>query len=1026
MSSNANIHREIHFEDDITNHLLSNGWLGGETNPKDYDSKLALIPEDAIAWVSSTYPKEWAKLETANGKDGARSFFIQKLTENLDREGSLHVFRHGFKIVGAGSTYFAMASFKPAFGLNSEELANYQNNKCRVVRQVHFSPYRTAESIDIVLFLNGIPVSTLELKTESTQSVHEAIWQYKNDRPPVDPKSRTKEPLLQFKTRCLVHFAVSTEEVHMTTHLKGKDTYFLPFNLGYDEGAGNPPNPNGIKTSYLWERVLDRDNWLHILGRFVHLEQKKNTETGSIKESLIFPRFHQWDCVLNLIESSQREGAGKRYLIQHSAGSGKSNSIAWLAHHLSSLHKDETKIFDSVIIVTDRTVLDNQLQETVFQFEHKHGVVERITDKEGSKSSKLAEALIKRKPIIIVTIQTFGFVINHIANDASLKGRNFAVVVDEAHTSQTGSAASKLKKALGHSIESDEEITYEDSINAEMEAQSGNKHISYFAFTATPKAKTMELFGTRDESGALRPAHVYSMQQAIEEGYILDVLQNYTPYKVAWKLAHNGKDYDENLVDKSEASKQLVKWVRLHPYNIAQKVAIIVEHFRENVAWRLDGQAKAMVVTSSRQEVVRYKIAIDKYIKDNKYPLATLVAFSGEVKSPETGDFEHTERNMNEDLKGRDLRAVFDTPAYQLLLVANKYQTGFDQPKLVAMYLDKKLGGVATVQTLSRLNRTYKNGSTEKDWTVVIDFVNKPEDILADFQVYYRSASMPQGSDPELLLRLQTKLDTDGFYLESEVEAFAQFYWNPKGTRSHTELQKLITPPLQRIRDRYKVLLQNKDEKGLDELRLLVKDVGGYCKLYEFLSQILNYEDSDIAKRYAFFKHLLHPLAEILRNPSMKDKIDLSGVKLTYHSVKSGGNRTLQLDPTKTTELTGLEGVGTGQSRVGEKGALSEIIAKLNDLFEGELTDADMVNYFNGVCDKAMESTELKEQAENNSKSQFAQGSVKDMIFDSVIEHREANNHMAGQLLADEAKLKHFIEIAIEHIWNGFEKRKAG
>lgn len=1021
-----NIHQEIHFEDDITHHLLANGWIGGEKNPKNYDSKLALVPEDAIAWASSTYPKEWAKLETANGKEGARLLFIQKLTENLDREGSLHVFRHGFKIVGAGSTFFAMASFKPAFGLNPEELAKYRNNRCRVARQVHFSPYRTAESIDMVLFLNGIPVATLELKTESTQSVDEAIWQYKNDRPPVDPKTRSKEPLLQFKTRCLVHFAVSTEEVHMSTHLKGKDSYFLPFNLGYNEGAGNPPNPNGIKTSYLWERVLDRDHWLHILGRFIHLEKKENPETHAVKESLIFPRFHQWDCVLKLVESSRQDGAGKRYLIQHSAGSGKSNSIAWLAHHLSSLHQDEAKVFDSVIIVTDRTVLDNQLQETVYQFEHKHGVVERITDNEGSKSSKLGEALIKQKPIIIVTIQTFGFVIKHIANDASLKGRNFAVVVDEAHTSQTGSAAAKLKQALGYSMDSDEEISAEDVLLAEMEARAGNKHISYFAFTATPKAKTMELFGTRDETGAIRPAHIYSMQQAIEEGYILDVLQNYTPYKVAWKLAHNGKDYDENLVDKSEASKQLVKWVRLHPYNIAQKVAIIVEHFRENVAWRLDGQAKAMVVTSSRQEVVRYKIAIDKYIKDNKYPLATLVAFSGEVKNPDTGDFEHTEKNMNADLKGRDLRAVFDTPSYQLLLVANKFQTGFDQPKLVAMYLDKKLGGVATVQTLSRLNRTYKSGSVVKDWTVVIDFVNKPEDILADFQVYYRSATMPHGSDPELLLRLQSKLDADGFYLESEVEAFAQFYWNPKGARAHTELQKLITPPLQRIRDRYKVLLQNQDEKGLDALRLLVKDVGGFCKLYEFLSQILNYEDTDIAKRYAFFKHLLHPLAEILRNPNLKDKIDLSGVKLTYHSVKSGGSQNLQLDPMVVAELQGIYDVGTGQSRVVEKGSLREIIAKLNDLFEGELTDADMISHLDGVCNKAMESPELKEQAENNSKSQFAQGSVKEVIFDSLLEHREANNHMTGQLLNDETKLRLFMEIAIEHIWNGFEKRKAG
>lgn len=1024
MPANSSFHREIFFEDDLVNHLLENGWVGGEKSPGYYDAKSALVPSDVLEWVVNTYPDEWSKLEASKGKEGASVLFIKKLIENLDQYGPLHVLRHGFKVVGAGSTFFAMASFKPAFSHNAEELEKYERNKCRVARQVHYSPYRTDESIDVMLFLNGIPVSSLELKTDSTQSVDEAIYQYKTDRPIVDPKTRSKEPLLQFNTRCLVHFAVSTEEVHMTTRLNGKETFFLPFNLGYNEGKGNPPNPNGIKTSYLWERILQRDNWLHVIGRFIHHEKKRDESTGKVKESLIFPRFHQWDCVTDLVKKVQEEGAGFRYLIQHSAGSGKSNSIAWLAHHLSSLHRSEVKLFDSVIIVTDRTVLDNQLQETVYQFEHKDGVVERITDSSGSKSSKLGEALLKKKPIIIVTIQTFGFVIKHIAESAALKGRNFAVIVDEAHTSQTGSSASKLKQALGYEPAPDEEVSSEDIILAEMAAQAGNKYLSYFAFTATPKSKTMELFGRKGDDGKLRPCHVYSMQQAIEERYILDVLQNYTPYKVAWKLAHNGKDYDENFVDKSEAAKQLVKWVRLHPHNIAQKVAIIVEHFRENVSGRLNGQAKAMVVTASRQEVVRYKRAIDSYIRENKYPMATLVAFSGEVIDKEIGGEEFTEKSMNGELKGRDIRAVFDTSDYQLLLVANKYQTGFDQPKLVAMYVDKKLGGVATVQTLSRLNRTYPG----KDWTVVIDFVNKPEDILADFQVYYRSATMPVGSDPELLLKLQTKLDMERFYVESEVEAFAQFYWSQvEVKKAHSELQKLIGPPLQRIRDRYVTARRANDDEAVEAVRMLVKDVGTYVKLYEFLSQILNYEDTDLAKRYVLFKHLLHPLSDILRNPDVKDGIDLSGVNLSHYSAKSGGSRKLELDPSKENELPGIGGAGTGQSRIKERGLLSEIIAKLNDLFEGELTDIDMVNYVNTVCDKLFESDELIEQAANNSKSQFAQGNIREMIIDAVIEHREANNHMAGQLLADEQKLKSFSDILIDMAWNSFEnKRKVG
>ncbi|MDB5048184.1 MAG: restriction endonuclease subunit [Fibrobacteres bacterium] len=1032
MTPSLSIHHEEHFEAEIVDHLLAHGWVGGEKNPSGYVAYQALYPEDVFDWVRFAYPKEWLKLvEASRTESGAEEFFLRKLAENLERDGTLHVLRKGFKLVGTGNTYFEMASFKPAFGLNPEAQERYAKNICRVVRQVHFSPFRPAESFDLVLFLNGIPVATLEVKTDSTQSVHDAIRQYKLDRPPIDPKTRSKEPLLQFKTRCLVHFAVSTDEAYMTTHLKGGGTHFLPFNLGHNEGAGNPPNPHGIKTSYLWEQVLERDAWIHILGGFIHLEvtEEEGPDGKTIrKEALIFPRYHQWNAVLKLVAAARTEGAGKRYLVQHSAGSGKSNSIAWLAHHLASLHRTdlsgaETKVFKSVVIITDRTVLDKQLQATVKQFERTEGVVERITNEEGSKSGKLSGALLGGKQIIIVTIQSFGRVLEHLATDQSLKELPFAVIADEAHTSQTGEAAKKVKQALGFQPEGEEEVTAEDLLMAEMDRQANSRNLSYFAFTATPKPKTMELFGRRDAEGVLRPFHSYSMQQAIEEEYILDVLQNYTPYKVAWKLAHGGKDYEDSEVDKSEATKMLVRWVRLHPHNIAQKVEIIVEHFRENVAYRLEGQAKAMVVTASRQEVARYKIAMDRYIREKGYPIGTLVAFSGEINDKEVGPDPVTEKSMNPHLRGRDIPKAFDSDEYHILLVANKYQTGFDQKKLVAMYVDKRLGGVATVQTLSRLNRIYP--AMKKDWTVVIDFVNDPQQILEDFQVYFRAASMPGGSDPEVLLRLQAKLDADGFYLASEVEAFFQFYWNPTGRRSHGELQKLIAPPVQRVKDRLKEARFAKNQEAIDGIIMLVKDVGTYCKLYEFLGQILNYEDTDLAKRYALFKHILHPLKEAMRlAPEDRPHVDLSGVKLTHYSIRAKEAQELKLDPGKVSELEGIFDAGSGKLNPKDKVFLSEIIQRLNDLFEGELSGTDMVNYAHGVRDKLMESEELAQQAAANTKPQFALGDIRNMVTDAVIEHRSANNAMAGQILADDNKLKTFIDIMVDMAWYGFEERR--
>jgi type I restriction enzyme R subunit len=785
----------------------------------------------------------------------------------------------------------------------------------RVVRQVKYSANQNNDnSIDLVFFVNGIPVATWELKTDFTQSIDDAVKQYREDRPTRDPQTNKDEPLLKFKRGALVHFAVSTAEVEMTTRLAGKSTHFLPFNLGHDDGAGNPPNPNGYRVSYLWERVFERSALLDILGRFVHLAVEEKTDDKGKKynvETMIFPRFHQWEAVTSLIEATGQEGSGHRYLIQHSAGSGKSNSIAWLSHQLSSLHAGDDKVFDSVIVITDCTVLDAQLQDTIYQFEHKHGVVCKIEDKAGAKpkSEQLADALKANTPIIICTLQTFPFAMDAIAKDASAKGKKFAIIADEAHSSQSGGAANKLKAVLTadleavltperiKEIEDGDDISAEEVMLVSMHGRSQAKNLSYFAFTATPKAKTLEIFGRRpkptDAAGPdnlPEPFHLYSMQQAIEEGFILDVLKNFVTYKMAFRLAHNGKDYSDDDVEKSSALKSLMRWVRLHPYNIAQKIEVVVEHFRANVQWRLEGQAKAMVVVASRTEAVRWKLALDAYIKKKGYKdLAALVAFSGDVVDPESGFDSVSERSekLNDGLKGRDIRDAFATESFQVLIVANKFQVGFDQPKLVSMYVDKKLAGVAAVQTLSRLNRTYK-GKTD---TFVLDFVNEAEEILEAFKPYFRKAELTGVSDPNIIHDLQSKLDEEQIYQSSEVETFVQTYLDPKGTQA--QLQAKIAPAVDRFGKRLKAAKEStpKDGAEIDKLALFRKDLGSFIRAYDFLSQIVNFADTDLEKRSIFYKHLL----PVLRIDREQSSIDLSAVLMTHYNLRSKGQAQITL-----------------------------------------------------------------------------------------------------------------------------------
>jgi type I restriction enzyme R subunit len=999
-------HNEFWFEDELCEHLESHGWLYSR-NDKGYDRDLALFPTDLFAWLEETQPDAFAQKVKASAspavQEQARKQLLGRLAQVLDKPfaqggGTLNALRRGFKDV---STQFDLCQFKPAQQLNPATLERYGKVRLRVMRQVHYST-SGEKSFDLVFFVNGLPVATMEVKTDFTQSVQDAITQYKKDRTPKDPVTKKTEPLLGFGSRALVHFAASNSEVWMTTRLAGDDTVFLPFNMGNDGGKGNPANPEGSPSAYLWERVLQRDAWLEIIGKFLHASSRKVTDpvTGevSVRESLLFPRFHQWESVTQLVAAARAEGPGHKYLIQHSAGSGKTNSIAWTAHQLSSLHNDAgAKVFDSVIVVTDRTVLDDQLQDAIYQIDHKSGVVVPITRGTGeSKSKALTKALSEGAQIIIVTIQTFPHALKEIRTSGALKGRSFAIIADEAHSSQTGNTSAKLKLVLSPeefaALQDGGEIDVEALLAAEMAEKADATNISYFAYTATPKAKTLELFGRPGTDGMPQPFHLYTMQQAIEEGFILDVLQNYTPYKLAFKLAHNGVEYDSGdpLVDKTQAAKDLMRWVRLHEHNIAQKVAVIVEHYRDNVSWRLNGQAKAMVVTASRVEAVRYKLAFDKYLAERKYTgMHALVAFSGEVTDLESGPDAFTETTMNLGLKKRSLPQAFASDDYQVMIVANKFQTGFDQPLLVAMYVDKRLSGVTTVQTLSRLNRT----ATGKDQTFVLDFVNEPAEVLASFQQYFRAATLAAVSDPNIIHDLQNKLDQALIYEESEVDGAAKAWVFEQG---NSALTKWLTPAKERFAGQYKAAKKAGDGSRLEELDLFRSDVNSFIRAYDFLSQIINYHDTGLEKRSIFYR-LLAPL---ISDENRDRSIDLSAVKLTHYSLRPEEAEDLQLsgegDP-----LAPFSAVGSGAALDPEYVRLREIIEKMNTLFEGDdLTDADMVGFTGYVGGKFDESTKLREQAAANTLEQFlASPDLGTAFMDAVIDSDTNFRNMSEQVL---------------------------
>jgi type I restriction enzyme R subunit len=1009
------LHQEIAFEVGICEALAARGWLYAEGDTDGYDRARALFPADVLAWVQATQPKAWEALAKSHGA-AAPTALLDRLRHQMDQRGTLDVLRHGIEVVGLRHPV-SLAQFKPALGMNAELQTRYQANRLRVVRQVRYS-LANQNAIDLVLFLNGLPVATAELKSDYTQRVEDAVDQYRFDR---DPKPRGQvfpERLLEFPRGALVHFAVSNSRVRMTTRLEGAATRFLPFDKGDHGAAGNPVNPNGAPTAYLWEEVWERESWLEILGRYIVAKRDAKKQVTS----LIFPRYHQLDATRRLVDTVLTEGPGSKYLIQHSAGSGKTNSIAWTAHFLADLHDtNHAKVFDTVLVVSDRTVLDSQLQEAIFDFERTTGVVATIKDGNGAKSGQLAEALSGGKKIVVCTIQTFPFALKAVQELAATQGKRFAVIADEAHSSQTGEAAAKLKQVLSAEeiaeIADGGEVSTEDLLAVQMAVRAGESGITYVAFTATPKAKTLELFGRRPDpslpaSDMNRPVafHVYSMRQAIEEGFILDVLKNYTPYKLAFQLVHDDEEMTEETVERSTAVKGIMQWVRLHPYNIAQKVQVVVEHFRANVAPLLEGRAKAMVVVASRKEAVRWQLAIDQYIKRNGYRIGTLVAFSGDVSDPESGDEPFTEasRSLNPGLKGRDIRDAFATEEYQILLVANKFQTGFDQPLLCGMYVDRRLAGIQAVQTLSRLNRAFPG----KDTTYILDFVNEPDEVLKAFKTYYETAELAGVTDPHIVLNLKAKLDASGHYDDNEVDRVVNVEMDPRATQG--QLDAALLPVADRLLRSFRALQADReaaracgdtqaerDARDAQEALLLFRtDVATYLRVYAFLSQMFDYGSTAVEKRAIFFKRLL-PLLDFGRE---REGVDLSRVKLTHHRLSDQGTRRLGLGGGQGEQLAPMSEAGAGVIQEKERALLNEIIQKVNDLFVGELTEDDKLVYVNNVLKgKLLESDLLVEQASNNTKEQFANSpDLAAELLNAIMDALAAHTTMSKQALDSE------------------------
>lgn len=998
------------FEEFIESYLISEegGWTkatdAGLHSEESRGMNLDIVT--LTEFVKSTQPMAWRRFERTCTINPVRQFF--KSFENaVIQDGLISVLRYGFKHRGVS---FRVCYFKPESELNDLAVANYRKNICQCIRQWHYSE-QNKNSIDMLLAVNGIPVIAIELKNQLTgQSVDDAKKQWAYNRIP-------KEPVFGFNRRILAYFACDLYDVYMTTRLEGPMTNFLPFNqgsngAGRDGGAGNPPNQTGeYVTSYFWENVLQKDKLMDILQKFISYEKTEKKEvmpdgSTNIKktEKIIFPRYHQLDVVRELVRHVRENGPGHNYLIQHSAGSGKSNSIAWTAYRMASLHDSSNEaVYDSVIVVTDRRVLDQQLQATISSFDHTLGSVETIDDKKSSKD--LLNAINKGKRVIVTTLQKFPVIYEQVQ---SAIGKHYAIIVDEAHSSQTGQSAMKLKAALADVSDALEEyaeleqkavdeIEKKDILVQDMLSQGKHKNLSFFAFTATPKGKTLEIFGEPQPDGSFHPFHIYSMRQAIEEGFILDVLANYTTYKMCYQIAKNVPDNPD--VPTSKAVRTIRRYEELHPHNLAQKAAIIVETFRDVTKHKIGGLGKMMVVTASRLAAVRYYHEIKRYLEQNDYDdIEIMIAFSGSLKDPDNPDSpEYTESSINVDSNGNRVKesqtkSVFHDEG-DILIVAEKYQTGFDEPLLHTMIVDKELRDVKAVQTLSRLNRTYPG----KVDTYVLDFVNDVDRIREAFQQFYQETSLDEEINFDLIYTTQKILHDFKVYTEEDIESVSQIYFDPD-VRKANATQGRISNILKPVADKYNLLNQEQRYQFRREVRAFVK-------WYNYISQITRMFDKDLHKEYILCSYL----AKLL--PSDKTQpFDLDNrVKLEYYRLEKTYEGAIELEATPGSwKPTQPKRAGGQKDRLSP---LDEIIARINEEFFGDFTDADRV-MVDTLYMKMKKDSKVKKAAKSNDR-QVYERSIFPGIFDTTAQQAYMENTEAYEQLFLDAEKYRVIQRAL-------------
>ena len=940
---------EEDFEDHIETRLNRSGYRSRQ--PATYNRNLCLIPNETLRFIQETQPEVYQRLERQYGEDTPVNL-LNRVSKEIGRRGVLDVLRKGVKDRGC---HFNLTYFRPSSGMNPDHRKLYAKNRFSLVRQLKYSQ-RSEQSVDMALFLNGLPLVTMELKNSLTGgAVTDAEKQYRTDRDP-------REPLFQFR-RCLVHFAVGNEKVSMTTHLQGGETRFFPFN----KGIQNPVNPHGHKTAYLWKDILQPNNLMELMDNFIHeqetTEKVYDSDIGGVRDvkhtALVFPRYHQLDVIRQLKTAIVAEDVGHNYLIQHTTGSGKSNSIAWLAHLLTHLYRSSTdtnRIFDSVIVVTDRRVLDKQLQDTIKQVEQVDGVVHPV---EGT-SAQLRGFLENSKDIIISTIQKFSVIAEEIGK---LKSKTFAVIIDEAHSSQSGESARNLRASLSKGIE--EDITEDDAdevsdidaqILEEMEGRRMQDHISYFGFSGTPKNKTLELFGRKDEDGKFIPFHVYSMHQSISEGFTLDVLQNYTTFKRYFELIKSVPEDRE--YEKARTLRALTNYVDLQPHSIETKTRIILEHFTARTAKMIEGKGRAMLVTPSRLHCVRYKLEFDRQMREMGLDYGCLVAFSSTVHDTDN-EQDYTEDGMNELPLRVSIADSFKSPEYRILVVSNKFQTGFDEPLLQTMYVDKRLDGLQCVQSLSRLNRV----ATGKTDTLVLDFVNEPEQVREAFQDYYQTTTLPEETDPNRLYDLQSQLEGFNLYDDDTIDQFCRIFY---GSNQPDEFLQTI---LDSVVEKWWGLEMNKRE----EFRSTTQS---YIRLYGYISQLITFTDVGLEKLYIFGRSLNKKLPK-RDHPDLHDvlaSVDLDSFRLqrTHDSLQ------LSLEA-EDSEVAGI-GSEVATIRDPEQDFLSNIIQALNDAYQTDFTTEDKVD-IETIHRKVHENDELRQVIEGDNTE-----TNKQYKFDQVID----------------------------------------